>query len=422
MDFGQKYHELVGLPQAIRIDFVDEREKHRCSYCKTRQYTGCFRCPSCVRKKIDENKDALQVLDVQRQEKEARIAAYVESVKGTYQRRKKQMALDRKIKRLGHLREYVQKQRNELKKEEERLSALQGRIQMRLKTLEDTQKGSRQKWESVKARVPQVSRKISSSLKVRRETLRGVLRNTVQKLDDLYPIRIIDKNFYTIARLPLPARLYRDNLTRKSITSMRHHLKNRVVHDQILIPNRDNSEPTLDPIFAALGYVVLLCKLLSHYLATPLPFKMRFRGCHSFIEDHDDVRHGLHLPRHRSNLFADEGDQFQHVHRAIKLLDHNIRHLCLKFSLDRRRLSPLAILPNLHMLCEWLRSDNLSDSQLVTTAQDREIFHPFTSAAPSGMLLRNAEEDEERVHGVDDEDDEDDFVVVNDTRNSEYPL
>ena len=76
------------------------------------------------------------------------------------------MALDRKIKRLGHLREYVQKQRNELKKEEERLSALQGRIQMRLKTLEDTHKGSRQKWESVKARVPQVSRKISSSLKV----------------------------------------------------------------------------------------------------------------------------------------------------------------------------------------------------------------------------------------------------------------
>jgi len=89
MDFRQKYHELVGLPQAIRIDFVDEREKHRCSYCKTRQYTGCFRCPSCVRKKIDENKDAVQVLDVQRQEKEARIAAYVESVKGTYLRQKK---------------------------------------------------------------------------------------------------------------------------------------------------------------------------------------------------------------------------------------------------------------------------------------------------------------------------------------------
>merc|ERR1719499_533003 len=147
------------------------------------------------------------------------------------------MMLDRKIKRLGHLREYVQKQRNELKKEEERLQELETRIRLRIKTFETTHKGSRQKWESVKARVPQVSRKISSSLKVRRETLRGVLRNTVQKLDDLYPIRIIDKNFYTIARLPLPARLYRDNLTRKSICSMRQQLNSRVSsHDQILMP------------------------------------------------------------------------------------------------------------------------------------------------------------------------------------------
>jgi len=401
----------------LRIDF-DEREKHRCSYCRTRQYTGHFRCPGCVRKKIDENKDACQLLDAERKVKEAQIAAYVESVKGTYQRRKKQMMLDRKFKRLGHLREYVEKQKNELKIEEERLKALETRIRLRIKTFEDTHKGSRRKWENVKARVPQVSRKISSSLKVRRETLRGVLRKTVQKLDDLYPIRIIDKNFYTIARIPLPARLYLDNLTRKSITYMRTHLKNRVALDQILMPKGNNAEPTLDPIFAALGYVVLLCKLLSHYLATPLPFKMRFRGCHSYIEDHDDVRHGLHLPRHRSNLFADEGDQFQHVHRAIKLLDHNIRHLCLKFSLDRRRLSPLAILPNLYMLCEWLRSDNLSDSQLVTTAQDREIFHPFTSAAPSGMLLRNAEEDEDNAHDIDDEDD---FVVVENEKDA-YPI
>lgn len=417
MDFRQKYHELVGLPPTLRIDFLNE--KHRCSYCRTRQ--SKFHCTSCVRKRIDENKDTLHVLDVQRQEKESRIAAYVESARSAYQHRKKQMMLDQNIKRLGHLREYVQKQRNELKIEEERLHELKKRIQLRLGTLEDTHKASQSKWESVKARVPQVSRKISSSLKVRRETLRGVLRKTVQKLDDLYPIRIIDKNFYTIARLPLPARLYRDNLTRKSITSMRHHLKNRVVaNDQILMPSGNNAEPTLDPIFAALGYVVLLCQLLSHYLATPLPFKMRFRGCHSYIEDHDDVRHGLHLPRHRSNLFADEEGQFQHVHRAIKLLDHNIRHLCLKFSLDRRRLSPLAILPNLYMLCEWLRSDNLSDSQLVTTAQDREIFHPFTSAASSGMLCRNAEEEVENVHDNSD-DDNDDFVVVQSER-SEYPI
>ena len=89
--------------------------------------------------------------------------------------------------------------------------------------------------------------------------------------------------------------------------------------------DEEKKEDVYQSIFSALGYVVLVCNLLSHYLSVPLPFKMYFRGSHSWIEDHYNIRHGLHLPRDREGF---DDDAFKYVHRAIKLLDDNIRYEC----------------------------------------------------------------------------------------------
>lgn len=417
MEYREKLYNKLGVDlepvtEKFRLSATGQAvPKHKCRSCTLPKEITRFNCYSCVNKCVEQAHETIAALDNDRKAKEKQVTYVYARVQEQSERKKQQANLQQKLERLHHLREYIQKQKKMLRDEEQKLYTTKKKVNLRLKTLEDTQRSARDKWENVRSRVPQASRKISGALKVRRETLRGLLKHTVREVDKLYPIRKLPSGkFYTIARLPLPARLYRDNLTKQAILDMRRQLMSHVGPNHILLENlsASNAKLTLDPIFAALGYVVLLCNLLSHYLAIPLPYKMRFRGCHSYIEDLNDVRHGLHLPRHRSNLFADEDDQFQLVHRAIKLLDHNIRHLCLKCSLDRRRLYPLAILPNLHTLCEFLRSENLSDSR-VLTAQDREIFHPFSAASSnsSGMLRVQHDSDEEET-----ETEEDDFVVV----------
>jgi len=431
-NFRSKYYKNVGIvnpspehkaqqPNGLLLEADgfdlngNQPRKHRCEYCTFNSII--FICPSCVKKRVEGLRKQLEHFEFDRDEKMLLVEELVSKLMKLNEKKERQRRLDKKLKRLGLLRELVERERKNLRRDQTALCTKKQNFEKRIKTLELNQRESRDKFDSVKHRVPEVTRKVNSNLKVRRETLRGVFRHTVKELDKLYPIRKINTRFYSIAKLPLPARMTPDNISRKAVEAMNQHL---YLKPNVILRKTENAIPLHVPIFAGLGYVVLVCQLLSSYLNCSLPFKMKFRGCHSYVEDHSKVRYGLHIPRHRSDMheddqfqrvFANEDDQLKHVHRAIKLLDHNIRHLCIHFNMDPNRLHSLALLPNLFQLCDYLRGDTLgnSDSRIIESIQDREIFHPFPSVG-SNYFLKNQEpaSDEES----DDEDFVDDFVVT----------
>jgi len=425
--FRSKFYERVGINPSpeqkaavphLEVDGFNldgnQPRKHRCEYCTFN--STVFICPSCVKKCVEILRKQLSCFELTRDEKMLLVEERVSKLMKLNEKKERQRRLDKKLKRLEMLRQYVQRERENLMRERKTFTAKKQNLEKRIRTLENTQRESRDKFGGVMRRVPEVTRKVNSNLKVRRETLRGVFRHTVKELDKLYPIRKISTRFYSIAKLPLPARMTPDNISRKAVEAMNQHL---YLKSGVILRKTENSTSLYVPIFAALGYVVLVCQLLSSYLNCCLPFKMKFRGCHSYVEDHSKVRYGLHIPRHRSDMheddqfqrvFANEDDQLTHVHRAIKLLDHNIRYLCIHFNMDPNRLHSLALLPNLFQLCDYLRGDTLSNSIIIDSIQDREIFHPFPSVG-SNYFLKNEEPASEEESDFDD-DFVDDFVVT----------
>eukprot|EP00468_Gymnochlora_sp_CCMP2014_P012234 CAMPEP_0167750486 /NCGR_PEP_ID=MMETSP0110_2-20121227/6021_1 /TAXON_ID=629695 /ORGANISM="Gymnochlora sp., Strain CCMP2014" /LENGTH=224 /DNA_ID=CAMNT_0007635819 /DNA_START=365 /DNA_END=1039 /DNA_ORIENTATION=+ len=197
-----------------------------------------------------------------------------------------------------------------------------------------------------------ILKKKEERLRVLQERMQLTRKKKVRLLLQIYPISAMSESLCKIVGIQLQDSTHKIRLDKKNVTR----------------------------VSTALGYALLLTKLLAKIMFIPLPHKMVFKSSNSFVVD------GKHDKRF---AFRDQSE-FPH---ALRILDENIMFLCRQAGVPEEQLTRYFLLPNLRNLLFKIDHPSaclpsLPEKKVFSSALDVTQFHkrPYESNLSVSMF------------------------------------